>query len=162
MWVCSIWCGFLISGVFWMFRFSCYFTFSMVGKTAPHANYNNNYGDFGLINRWLLSLSSVNMATKCALVNRHANLVEFTKPFYIHSNQRAHLHGLPIRVRLISKMQLVDNCRYHSCRCRVSWDHVLHIDSPHILDKQMRYSTKQLMQGWWTETVNEQIQNTIS
>lgn len=108
------------------------------------------------------SLSSVNMATKCALVNRHANLVEFTKPFYIHSNQRVHLHGLPIRVRLISKMQLVDNCRYHSCRCRVNWDHVLHIDSPHILDKQMRYSTKQLMQGWWTETVNEQIQNTIS
>lgn len=77
------------------------------------------------------------------------------KCFYIHNNRRAHHRDLPIRVRLFLTMQLVDNClSYRSCRCRVSWDLVLHIDSPRILDKQMRYNTKQLMQGWWTEMIN--------
>lgn len=35
---------------------------------------------------------------------------------YVHSNRRVRLHGLPIRVRLFLRMQLVDNCRYRSCR----------------------------------------------
>lgn len=54
-------------------------------------------------------------------------------------------------------MQPVDNCRYRSCRRHhVNWDRAPHIGSPRILDKQMRYNTKQLMQGWWTEMKNQQ------
>lgn len=73
---------------------------------------------------------------------------------YLRSNQHVHHHDRPIHVRLFLRMQRVDNCRYRSChRHHVNWDRVLHIDSPRTLDKQMLYNTKQLMQGWWTETI---------
>lgn len=87
---------------------------------------------------------------------------DFLKKYwlYIRNNQRAHPHGHPIHVRLFWMLQLVDNCHYQSCHLHVNWDHVLRIDNPRILDTQRPYNTK-LMQGWWTETIDEMQKNEI-
>lgn len=135
---------------------------SRVGKTATLLQLVITITFFFI--RWSCELQNMRLLTATfilAEICSFSSILNTTNEcIYIHNNQRAHLHGLPIHVRLFLKMQPVDNYRYHNCRCHVNWDHVLHIDSPQILDKQMPYNTKQLMQGWWTETINEQNKNT--